>query len=203
MLDAASEKSKGKAKIGSGLKGIGLIHGQNRKKWLTFGDLSAADFHDRYDRLVAKHKQLLATHDLDFDLTELESDWFKSIEVLKQFNHIDSEHYLHQAQKSGKKILAEGAQGTLLDIDFGSYPFVTSSNTISAGACTGLGIAPNSINEVYGIFKAYCTRVGSGPFPTELFDEVGEKLVVLAMGGATTEEKEGDGLTYLLKYAIT
>ena len=206
MLDAASEKSKGKAKIGSTLKGIGPTYmDKTGRNGLRVGDLSAADFHDRYDRLVAKHKQLLATHDLDFDLTELESDWFKSIEVLKQFNHIDSEHYLHQAQKSGKKILAEGAQGTLLDIDFGSYPFVTSSNTISAGACTGLGIAPNSINEVYGIFKAYCTRVGSGPFPTELFDEVGEKIGRVGNEfGATTGRKRRCGWIDLpaLKYAI-
>jgi adenylosuccinate synthase len=206
LLDAASEKSKGKAKIGSTLKGIGPTYmDKTGRNGLRIGDLSAADFQDRYDRLVTKHKHLLAAHDLDFDLTELESDWFKSIEVLKQFNHIDSEHYLHQAQKSGKKILAEGAQGTLLDIDFGSYPFVTSSNTISAGACTGLGIAPNSINEVYGIFKAYCTRVGSGPFPTELFDEVGEKIGRVGNEfGATTGRKRRCGWIDLpaLKYAI-
>ena len=142
---------------------------------------------------------------MDFDLNNLEKDWFEGIEVLKSFTHIDSEHYLHQAQKEGKKILAEGAQGTLLDIDFGSYPFVTSSNTISAGACTGLGIAPNKIGDVYGIFKAYCTRVGSGPFPTELFDEVGEFIGKVGNEfGATTGRKRRCGWIDIpaLKYAI-
>jgi adenylosuccinate synthase len=142
---------------------------------------------------------------MDFNLSELEKEWFEGIETLKTFQHIDSEHYLFQAQKNGKKILAEGAQGTLLDIDFGSYPFVTSSNTISAGACTGLGIAPNKINDVFGIFKAYCTRVGSGPFPTELFDEVGEFIGKVGNEfGATTGRKRRCGWIDLpaLKYAI-
>jgi adenylosuccinate synthase len=142
---------------------------------------------------------------MGFDLEKLEKDWFEGIEVLKSFKHIDSEHYLHQAQKQGKKILAEGAQGTLLDIDFGSYPFVTSSNTISAGACTGLGIAPNKIGDVFGIFKAYCTRVGSGPFPTELFDEVGEFIGKVGNEfGATTGRKRRCGWIDIpaLKYAI-
>ena len=142
---------------------------------------------------------------MDFNLSELEKEWLEGIETLKTFQHIDSEYYLFQAQKNGKKILAEGAQGTLLDIDFGSYPFVTSSNTISAGACTGLGIAPNRINDVFGIFKAYCTRVGSGPFPTELFDEVGEFIGKFGNEfGATTGRKRRCGWIDLpaLKYAI-
>ena len=176
LLDAASEKSKGKGKIGSTLKGIGPTYmDKTGRNGLRVGDISAPDFKDRYDRLINKHKHLLAAHDFEYDLKDLESSWFESIETLKFFDHIDSEHYLHQAQKAGKKILAEGAQGTLLDIDFGSYPFVTSSNTISAGACTGLGVL-RQYQRCVGIFKAYCTRVGSGPFPTELIDEVGERM---------------------------
>ena len=206
LLDAASEKLKGKAKIGSTLKGIGPTYmDKTGRNGLRVGDISSPDFKDRYDRLVNKHKQLLAAHDFEFNLIDLESSWFESIETLKLFQHIDSEHYIHQAQKSGKKILAEGAQGTLLDIDFGSYPFVTSSNTISAGACTGLGVAPNSIKDVFGIFKAYCTRVGSGPFPTELFDEVGERIGRIGNEfGATTGRKRRCGWIDLpaLKYAI-
>ena len=206
LLDAASEKSKGKSKIGSTLKGIGPTYmDKTGRNGLRVGDISAIDFKDRYDRLVNKHKHLLVSHDFDYDLSNLETAWFESIEVLKSFKHIDSEQYVHKAQKSGKKILAEGAQGTLLDIDFGSYPFVTSSNTISAGACTGLGVAPNSINDVFGIFKAYCTRVGSGPFPTELFDEIGERIGRVGNEfGATTGRKRRCGWIDLpaLKYAI-
>ena len=206
LLDAASEKSKGKGKIGSTLKGIGPTYmDKTGRNGLRVGDISATDFKDRYDRLVNKHKHLLVAHDFDYDLSDLETAWFESIEILKSFKHIDSEQYVHQAQKSGKKILAEGAQGTLLDIDFGSYPFVTSSNTISAGACTGLGVSPNSINDVFGIFKAYCTRVGSGPFPTELFDEIGERIGRVGNEfGATTGRKRRCGLIDLpaLKYAI-
>ena len=206
LLDAASEKSKGNAKIGSTLKGIGPTYmDKTGRNGLRVGDISAPDFKERYDRLVNKHKHLLAPHDFEYDLTDLESTWFESIEILKSFQHIDSEHYVHQSQKAGKKILAEGAQGTLLDIDFGSYPFVTSSNTISAGACTGLGVAPNSIKDVFGIFKAYCTRVGSGPFPTELFDEVGERIGRIGNEfGATTGRKRRCGWIDLpaLKYAI-
>ena len=206
LLDAASEKAKGKNKIGSTLKGIGPTYmDKTGRNGLRVGDISATDFKDRYDRLVNKHKHLLVAHDFDYDLSDLETAWFESIEILKSFKHIDSEQYVHQAQKSGKKILAEGAQGTLLDIDFGSYPFVTSSNTISAGACTGLGVSPNSINDVFGIFKAYCTRVGSGPFPTELFDEIGERIGRVGNEfGATTGRKRRCGWIDIpaLKYAI-
>ena len=206
ILDAASEKAKGKSKIGSTLKGIGPTYmDKTGRNGLRVGDMSSADFKDSYDKLVEKHSRLLNNDFMDFNLSELEKEWFEGIETLKTFQHIDSEHYLFQAQKNGKKILAEGAQGTLLDIDFGSYPFVTSSNTISAGACTGLGIAPNKINDVFGIFKAYCTRVGSGPFPTELFDEVGEFIGKVGNEfGATTGRKRRCGWIDLpaLKYAI-
>ena len=206
LLDAASEKAKGKSKIGSTLKGIGPTYmDKTGRNGLRVGDISSSEFKNRYDKLVAKHSRMLDNDFMDFDLNNLEKDWFEGIEVLKSFTHIDSEHYLHQAQKEGKKILAEGAQGTLLDIDFGSYPFVTSSNTIAAGACTGLGIAPNKIGDVYGIFKAYCTRVGSGPFPTELFDEVGEFIGKVGNEfGATTGRKRRCGWIDIpaLKYAI-
>jgi adenylosuccinate synthase len=206
ILDAASEKAKGKSKIGSTLKGIGPTYmDKTGRNGLRVGDISSSEFKNRYDKLVAKHSRMLDNYFMDFDLDSLEKEWFEGIEVLKSFTHIDSEHYLHQAQKEGKKILAEGAQGTLLDIDFGSYPFVTSSNTISAGACTGLGIAPNKICDVFGIFKAYCTRVGSGPFPTELFDEVGEFIGKVGNEfGATTGRKRRCGWIDIpaLKYAI-
>ena len=206
ILDAASEKAKGKSKIGSTLKGIGPTYmDKTGRNGLRVGDISSSEFKNRYDKLVAKHSRMLDNDFMDFDLDSLEKEWFEGIEVLKSFTHIDSEHYLHQAQKEGKKILAEGAQGTLLDIDFGSYPFVTSSNTISAGACTGLGIAPNKIGDVFGIFKAYCTRVGSGPFPTELFDDVGEFIGKVGNEfGATTGRKRRCGWIDIpaLKYAI-
>ncbi|WP_299395420.1 adenylosuccinate synthase [uncultured Gelidibacter sp.] len=177
LLDAASEASKGKAKIGSTLKGIGPTYmDKTGRNGLRVGDIEMADWKDKYRALADKHETMIAFYNVDiqYDLQELENEFFKSIEVLKSLTFIDSEEYLHQAQKEGKSILAEGAQGSLLDIDFGTYPFVTSSNTTAAGACTGLGIAPNKIGDVYGIFKAYTTRVGSGPFPTELFDEDGE-----------------------------
>jgi adenylosuccinate synthase len=206
LLDAASEKAKGKSKIGSTLKGIGPTYmDKTGRNGLRVGDISSTEFKNRYDKLVSKHSRMLDNDFMGFDLEKLEKDWFEGIEALKSFKHIDSEHYLHQAQKQGKKILAEGAQGTLLDIDFGSYPFVTSSNTISAGACTGLGIAPNKIGDVFGIFKAYCTRVGSGPFPTELFDEVGEFIGKVGNEfGATTGRKRRCGWIDIpaLKYAI-
>jgi len=206
ILDAASEKAKGKSKIGSTLKGIGPTYmDKTGRNGLRVGDISSSEFKNRYNKLVAKHSRMLDNDFMDFDLDSLEKEWFEGIEVLKSFTHIDSEHYLHQAQKESKKILAEGAQGTLLDIDFGSYPFVTSSNTISAGACTGLGIAPNKIGDVFGIFKAYCTRVGSGPFPTELFDEVGEFIGKVGNEfGATTGRKRRCGWIDIpaLKYAI-
>ena len=206
LLDAASEKAKGKSKIGSTLKGIGPTYmDKTGRNGLRVGDINSSEFKNRYDKLVTKHSRMLDNDFMGFDLEKLEKEWFEGIEVLKSFTHIDSEHYLHQAQKQGKKILAEGAQGTLLDIDFGSYPFVTSSNTISAGACTGLGIAPNKIGDVFGIFKAYCTRVGSGPFPTELFDEVGEFIGKVGNEfGATTGRKRRCGWIDIpaLKYAI-
>ncbi|OBX25889.1 adenylosuccinate synthetase [Gelidibacter algens] len=179
LLDAASEASKGKAKIGSTLKGIGPTYmDKTGRNGIRVGDIELADWKDKYRALADKHEAMIAFYNVDvqYDLQELENEFFKSIDVLKTLTFIDSEEYLHQAQKDGKSILAEGAQGSLLDIDFGTYPFVTSSNTTAAGACTGLGIAPNKIGEVYGIFKAYTTRVGSGPFPTELFDEAGETM---------------------------
>jgi len=178
ILDGAMEASKGNSKIGSTLKGIGPAYtdkvGRNA---LRVGDILLPDFLARYTALKEEHERLLCLYDYDYDLTELEKQWFEGIELLKQFQFIDAERVINSFIKdSSVRILGEGAQGSLLDIDFGSYPFVTSSNTICAGACTGLGVAPSNIGEVMGIFKAYCTRVGSGPFPTELFDETGEKL---------------------------
>ena len=207
LLDAASELAKGKAKIGSTLKGIGPTYmDKTGRNGLRIGDIISDDFNSSYQKLLKKHMHLLKDNqDLLEKLPEMEKQWFQGIEVIKSFTFIDSENYIHKAQKSNKKILAEGAQGTLLDIDFGSYPYVTSSNTISAGACTGLGVAPNKIGDVYGIFKAYCTRVGSGPFPTELFDEVGERIGKIGNEfGATTGRKRRCGWIDLpaLKYAI-
>lgn len=176
-LDAASEADKGSSKIGSTLKGIGPTYmDKTGRNGLRVGDLELPDFMDRYRTLVKKHERLLALYDRPGATPEAENEWLAAVEVLRTMPLVDSEHYLDQALRSGKRILAEGAQGTLLDIDFGTYPFVTSSNTISAGACTGLGIAPNRIDKVVGIFKAYCTRVGSGPFPTELNDAMGERI---------------------------
>lgn len=177
LLDAASEKAKGKAKIGSTLKGIGPTYmDKTGRNGLRVGDLIEANFREKYDYLVKKHAQILKHYDYEYDLEPLEKDWFNAIETIKSLQLIDSEYMINGAMREGKSILAEGAQGTLLDIDFGSYPYVTSSNTISAGACTGLGIPPNSIDEVIGVFKAYCTRVGSGPFPTEQINEDGERM---------------------------
>tara|TARA_B110000305_G_C19428707_1_gene635070 strand:- start:919 stop:2187 length:1269 start_codon:yes stop_codon:yes gene_type:complete len=207
LLDAASEIAKGKAKIGSTLKGIGPTYmDKTGRNGLRIGDINSSDFNEKYSKLVSKHKNLLKDNpELLNDFDSMEKEWFEGIEIIKSFQLIDSENYIHKAQRAGKKILAEGAQGTLLDIDFGSYPFVTSSNTISAGACTGLGIAPNKIGDVFGIFKAYCTRVGSGPFPTELFDEVGETIGKVGNEfGATTGRKRRCGWIDIpaLKYAI-
>lgn len=179
LLDAASEASKGKAKIGSTLKGIGPTYmDKTGRNGIRIGDIELVDWKDKYRALADKHEAMINFYNVDvqYDLKELETEFFAAIETLKTLQFIDSEEYLHQAQKSGKSILAEGAQGSLLDIDFGTYPYVTSSNTTAAGACTGLGIAPSKIGEVYGIFKAYTTRVGSGPFPTELFDEIGATM---------------------------
>jgi adenylosuccinate synthase len=208
LLDAASEASKGKAKIGSTLKGIGPTYmDKTGRNGIRVGDLELADWKERYTTLRDKHLTMIDYYDakIEFNLTELESEFFKAIKVLKALTFIDSEEYLYQAQKSGKTILAEGAQGSLLDIDFGTYPYVTSSNTTAAGACTGLGVAPNQIGEVFGIFKAYTTRVGSGPFPTELFDEDGETMGRVGNEfGATTGRPRRCGWLDLvaLKYAV-
>ena len=177
-LDAASEAAKGKEKIGSTLKGIGPTYmDKTGRNGLRVGDTVEHDFKEKYEKLKTKHLGLVRQYpDLDFDLEAEESKWFASLETLKKLPMIDGEYYLNDALKAGKKILAEGAQGSMLDIDFGTYPFVTSSNTVTAGVCNGLGIAPSKIGEVIGITKAYCTRVGSGPFPTELHDETGEFL---------------------------
>jgi len=177
LLDAASEASKGKAKIGSTLKGIGPTYmDKTGRNGIRVGDIELANWKEKYCALASKHEAMIAFYDVDiqYDLEELEADFFNAIET-------------HEAQTSGKSILAEGAQGSLLDIDFGTYPFVTSSNTTAAGACTGLGVAPNKIGDVFGIFKAYTTRVGSGPFPTELFDDAGKTMARVGHEfGATT-----------------
>ena len=208
LLDAASEASKGKAKIGSTLKGIGPTYmDKTGRNGIRVGDLELSDWKEKYRHLADKHEAMINFYNVDvqYDLPELEAEFFKAVEVLKSLQFIDSEEYLYQAQQEGKTILAEGAQGSLLDIDFGTYPFVTSSNTTAAGACTGLGIAPNSIGEVIGIFKAYTTRVGSGPFPTELFDEDGATMGRVGNEfGATTGRARRCGWLDLvaLKYAI-
>jgi adenylosuccinate synthase len=208
LLDAASETSKGKAKIGSTLKGIGPTYmDKTGRNGMRIGDLELSDWKDKYRALANKHEAMIGFYNVDiqYDLKELEAEFFNSIKLLKTLTFIDSEEYLYQAQKSGKKILAEGAQGSLLDIDFGTYPFVTSSNTTAAGACTGLGVAPNQIGQVKGIFKAYTTRVGSGPFPTELFDKDGETMGRVGNEfGATTGRPRRCGWLDLvaLKYAV-
>ncbi len=209
LLDAASEAAKGSKKIGSTLKGIGPTYmDKTGRNGIRVGDLEFSDWKDRYRQLADKHLQMIENYHvaLDFDLDSLEKEFFAAVEVLTSLPLIDSEQYFAEAQKQEKKILAEGAQGSLLDIDFGTYPFVTSSNTTAAGACTGLGIAPNKIENVIGIFKAYATRVGSGPFPTELFDNDGETLGRVGNEfGATTGRARRCGWIDLvaLKYAIT
>ncbi|HAO13991.1 MAG TPA: adenylosuccinate synthase [Tenacibaculum sp.] len=208
LLDAASETSKGKAKIGSTLKGIGPTYmDKTGRNGMRVGDLELDDWKERYDLLTEKHLKMLAFFDVDiqFDLKELENEFIKGIEKLRSLKFIDSEDFLNTAIKEGKTILAEGAQGSLLDIDFGTYPYVTSSNTTAAGACTGLGIAPNKIGDVFGIFKAYTTRVGSGPFPTELFDNDGKNMAKVGNEfGATTGRPRRCGWLDLvaLKYAV-
>ena len=207
LLDAASETAKGKAKIGSTLKGIGPTYmDKTGRNGIMVGDLEMENWKDKYRALANKHEAMIDFYNvkIQYDLDELENEFFEAIEVLKSLTFIDSEEYIYQAQKNGQSILAEGAQGSLLDIDFGTYPFVTSSNTTAAGACTGLGVAPNQIGEVFGIFKAYTTRVGSGPFPTELFDEVGETMGCVGHEfGATTGRSRRCGWLDLvaLKYA--
>jgi adenylosuccinate synthase len=208
LLDAASEASKGKAKIGSTLKGIGPTYmDKTGRNGMRIGDLELSNWKDKYRALADKHETMIDFHNVDiqYNLQELETEFFNAIKELKQLTFIDSEEYLYQAQKSGKKILAEGAQGSLLDIDFGTYPYVTSSNTTAAGACTGLGVPPGNIGGVFGIFKAYTTRVGSGPFPTELFDEVGATMGRVGNEfGATTGRPRRCGWLDLvaLKYAV-
>lgn len=207
LIDKASEEAKGVNKIGSTQKGIGPTYmDKTGRNGLRVGDILSANFKEKYNVLVEKHKQLLKFYNFEYNLADIEPAFFEGIETLKELQHIESEHYINDALKNNKTILAEGAQGSLLDIDFGSYPFVTSSSTICAGACTGLGIAPNRIGEVIGIFKAYCTRVGSGPFPTELHDAVGEKIRKIGNEfGSTTGRPRRCGWLDLpaLKYAIT
>ncbi|MBQ6046520.1 MAG: adenylosuccinate synthase [Bacteroidales bacterium] len=196
MLDAANEQAKGNAKIGSTLKGIGPAYTDKiARTGIRVGDITQFDFREHYELLKVQHLQM--AHTLNFDITsfridgmsldEYEALWMQSLETLKQFKFINSEYFINRCLDEGKKVLAEGAQGSMLDIDFGSYPFVTSSSTITAGVCSGLGVAPSRIGRVMGITKAYCTRVGAGPFPTELFDETGAKLCQIGHEyGATT-----------------
>ncbi len=206
LLDAASEKKMGDSKIGSTLKGIGPTYmDKTGRNGLRIGDITLPDFKERYAKLVEKHLSILSHYGEVDDFSEKEEAFFAALDYLKNFEFVDSEHLVNKYIKEGKTVLAEGAQGTLLDIDFGSYPFVTSSNTTTAGACTGLGLAPTKIGEVFGIFKAYCTRVGSGPFPTELEDETGEKLRKIGREfGATTGRARRCGWIDIpaLKYAI-
>ncbi|ESU20533.1 adenylosuccinate synthetase [Flavobacterium cauense R2A-7] len=208
LLDAASEASKGKAKIGSTLKGIGPTYmDKTGRNGIRVGDIELADFKERYRALADKHEAMIAFYDVDmqYNLQEMEAEFFEAVDVLKTLQFIDSEEYLNNAMKAGKSILAEGAQGSLLDIDFGTYPFVTSSNTTAAGACTGLGIAPNKVKDVFGIFKAYTTRVGSGPFPTELFDEDGQTMARVGneFGAVTGRPRRCGWLDLVaLKYAV-
>ena len=205
LLDAAYEASKGDAKVGTTGKGIGPTYTDKvSRNGLRVGDI-LNNFQEKYAEAVAKHERTLKCLNYEYDLKSLEADWFAGIEYIRKFKLIDSEQYINSLLKKGKKVLAEGAQGTMLDIDFGSYPFVTSSNTVCAGACTGLGIAPNKIGDVYGIFKAYCTRVGSGPFPTELFDAKGDFMCERGHEyGSVTGRKRRCGWIDLvaLKYAI-
>ena len=208
LLDQASELSKGKAKIGSTLKGIGPTYmDKTGRNGLRIGDLEMTNWKERYRALANKHEAMIEFHgvELEYDLKANEAVFFEAVEKLKELTFIDSEEYLFEAQRQGKTILAEGAQGSLLDVDFGTYPFVTSSNTTAAGACTGLGVAPNKIKDVFGIFKAYTTRVGSGPFPTELFDEDGAVMAKVGNEfGATTGRARRCGWLDLvaLKYAV-
>jgi adenylosuccinate synthase len=177
LIDAASEKAKGDSKIGSTLRGIGPTYTDKiSRQGLRVGDILSANFQEKYQRLITRHCEVLDLYHFEYNLAEAEVEFFEAIAFMKQFQMVDSEYLINEALRKNQRVLAEGAQGSLLDVDFGSYPFVTSSNTVTAGACTGLGVAPRNIGEVFGIFKAYATRVGSGPFPTELLDEVGEKM---------------------------
>ena len=206
ILDAAYEAAKGSAKIGTTGKGIGPTYTDKvSRNGMRVGDLLDPDFRNIYAAAKARHEKILRGLGYEYDITELEKQWFEAVEYLKRFRIVDSEYFINEALRDDRSILAEGAQGTLLDVDFGSYPFVTSSNTVCAGVCVGLGVAPNRIGEVYGIFKAYCTRVGSGPFPTELFDETGDRLCSLGHEfGAVTGRRRRCGWLDLvaLKYSI-
>ncbi len=206
ILDAANEAAKGAAKIGTTGKGIGPTYTDKiSRNGIRVGDILAPDFQSIYLRAKHRHENMLHAMGYDYDVAALESQWMEALEYLKQFRLIDSEHEINRLLREGKSVLAEGAQGTLLDVDFGSYPYVTSSNTVCAGACTGLGVAPNRIGEVYGIFKAYCTRVGSGPFPTELFDQTGARLRDIGheYGAVTGRERRCGWLDLVaLKYSI-
>lgn len=209
LLDAAGERAKGKAKIGTTGKGIGPTYtDKTSRNGLRVGDLLLPDFEARYAAARERHLERLASLDATPDaetLAALERDWMAAVDTLRTFDLVDSEHYVNNLLREGKSVLCEGAQGTMLDVDFGSYPFVTSSNTLTAGACTGLGIAPNKIGDVYGIFKAYCTRVGSGPFPTELFDETGALIRDLGheYGAVTGRERRCGWIDLVaLRYAI-
>ena len=208
LLDAASEASKGKAKIGSTLKGIGPTYmDKTGRNGIRIGDLESPNWKEKYRSLANKHEAMIKFHnvELQYDLEEMETEFYDAVERLKELKFIDSEEYINSSIKAGKTVLAEGAQGSLLDIDFGTYPFVTSSNTTAAGACTGLGVAPNRIKEVFGIFKAYTTRVGSGPFPTELFDQVGADMARIGneVGAVTGRDRRCGWLDLVaLKYAV-
>lgn len=205
VLDAAYEAAKGDAKVGTTGKGIGPTYTDKiSRNGIRVGDI-LEDFDTIYAKAKARHEDILKSMNFEYDITEIEKEWMAGIEYLRQFPLVDSEHEINALLKAEKSVLCEGAQGTMLDIDFGSYPFVTSSNTICAGACSGLGVAPNKIGNVYGIMKAYCTRVGSGPFPTELFDETGDKLCTLGHEfGSVTGRKRRCGWIDLvaLKYSI-
>jgi len=205
-LDAASEQAKGTDKIGSTLKGIGPAYmDKTGRNGLRVGDILSGNWAEKYNKLKEKHSELLKLYAFDVDWAEWEKDFFEAIDYLKQLNIVNGEYWLNHHLQSGKKVLAEGAQGSMLDIDYGTYPFVTSSNTVAAGVCTGLGVAPSQIGEVYGITKAYCTRVGSGPFPSELHDETGEQLRVAGQEfGAVTKRPRRCGWIDLvaLRYAV-
>lgn len=205
LLDAANEAAKGADKVGTTGKGIGPTYTDKvSRHGLRVGDI-LHDFDKKYAKAKARHEQMLRDMHFEYDLSGIEAEWLAGVEYLKKFQLIDSEHVINNILREEKSVLCEGAQGTMLDIDFGSYPFVTSSNTVCAGACTGLGIAPNKIGEVFGIFKAYCTRVGAGPFPTELFDETGEKMCEIGHEfGSVTGRKRRCGWLDLvaLKYSV-
>lgn len=206
LLDSANEKLKGKSKIGTTGKGIGPTYTDKiSRNGLRVGEILSADFREKYQEAKGRHVRLLSALGAATDVSAIEADWMRGIEYLKEFELIDSEHVVNKYLAEGKSILCEGAQGSLLDVDFGSYPFVTSSNTVCAGACSGLGVAPNKIGEVFGIFKAYCTRVGSGPFPTELFDATGDKIRLIGheYGAVTGRERRCGWIDLVaLRYTI-